>query len=71
MVASVAQKIARKVFSYQKHLLTCRSAAAVSVSKRHNGYTSILQGDTVRIGCASGFWGDSMVAGLFTFNKGR
>ncbi|KAL4230889.1 hypothetical protein ACF0H5_011263 [Mactra antiquata] len=71
MAAYTAQKIARNVFAGKRHLLTCRSATSLVAMKRYNSYTSILQGDTVRIGCASGFWGDSMVAAPQLVHTGK
>lgn len=66
MVASIAQKLAHRILSSEKSLLWCKPMVFASLQKRENSYGNLLQGDTVRIGCASGFWGDSMVAGLFT-----
>lgn len=44
---------------------------ALSCNRRcvHSAHSHLLKGPVVRIACASGFWGDSSVAGLFTADK--
>ena len=50
---------------YKMLRLSPKSWRSLSISARCLG-GRLLHSDTVRIGCASGFWGDSAVAGMYT-----
>ncbi|XP_052794703.1 uncharacterized protein LOC128227846 [Mya arenaria] len=62
MVASIASKICSRLIQSKNTILRRVPIYPVFINKRNNSYGNLLQSNTVRIGCASGFWGDTMTA---------
>ena len=63
MVAYTLSVSTRRLFACHSRLSSCLNTVT---NKRYNSYTSHLDGETVRVGCASGFWGDTAVSGVFS-----